>query len=80
METGDRDDDDFRLGWLVNDAVRKANELAPTDIPTQRMPSQRKFLDSLDCRPSFLSELGAEIRALQVVIVNRDPEFATGWQ
>ena len=80
MEAGNRDDDDFGLGRLINNAVRETDHLAPTDIPSEGMPSQRKFFYSLDCCPSFFSELGAEIGALEVVVIDRDSQLATGRQ
>ena len=75
MKAGDRDDDDLRWRWFVDDAVRKADHLATTDVSAQRMPSQRKFLYSLNCGPSFLSELDAQIGSLQIVVMDRDSEF-----
>lgn len=76
MEAGDRNDKNLRLCRLLNDAVRKADHLAPADVPAKRMPSEREFLDALNRGPSLLAKLRTEVGPLKVVVMNGDSEFA----
>lgn len=53
MGMGYRDNDDFVLIWLVNQAVRESTQSAAPNVFAQRMLGFRKSANPFDCGNHF---------------------------
>ena len=71
---------DFDVRRFVDEAIGKSLHLTTADRAAQRVPRERKIIDTSDGRPSLITKLVPQSNTMRIVVLDCTIKFLTSWK